>query len=250
MLTVLGIVLAYFLGSIPTGYIIAKANGVDIQKIGSGNIGATNVLRSVGRGAAAIVIITDPLKGMVAVWLSMFAGLGEWGILLCGLAAVMGNNYNIFLGFKGGKGIATSIGVFIVLAPLSTTLGIIMGVFTIVLCRYVSMGSMIGMSTTPLFLALHRPEFTGPKMVLSVTLLLLSMWRHRTNLVRLAQGVERRIGERAATTPSAATSSAAAVTLPAANTSDTADASEDTKPADVTEPADVSEPADVAEASE
>jgi glycerol-3-phosphate acyltransferase PlsY len=196
MLTVLGIVLAYFLGSIPTGYIIAKANGVDIQQIGSGNIGATNVLRAVGRGAAAIVIITDPLKGMVAVWLAMLAGLGEWGVLLCGLAAVLGNNYNIFLGFKGGKGIATSIGVFIVLAPLSTSLGIIMGVFTIALCRYVSMGSMIGMSVTPLFMALHRPEFTGPKMVLSVTLLLLSMWRHRSNLVRLAQGVERRIGER------------------------------------------------------
>lgn len=213
MLTVLGIVLAYFLGSIPTGYIIAKANGVDIQRIGSGNIGATNVLRSVGRGAAAIVIITDPLKGMVAVWLAMLVGLSEWGILLCGLAAVLGNNYNIFLGFRGGKGIATSIGVFIVLAPLSTTLGIIMGVFTIVLCRYVSMGSIIGMSTTPLFMALHRPEFTGPKMVLSVTLLLLSMWRHRSNLVRLAQGVERRIGERA--------TGVAASVAPAIDTSDT-----------------------------
>ena len=219
MLTVLGIVLAYFLGSIPTGHIIAKANGVDIQKIGSGNIGATNVLRAVGRGAAAIVIITDPLKGMVAVWLAMLAGLSEWSILLCGLAAVLGNNYNIFLGFKGGKGIATSIGVFIVLAPLSTTLGIIMGVFTIVLCRYVSMGSMIGMSVTPLFLALHRPEFTGPKMVLSVTLLLLSMWRHRSNLVRLAQGVERRIGERV--------TGVATSVAPAIETSD----AEDTEPA-------------------
>lgn len=197
MLTVLGVLLAYFLGSIPTGYIIAKAHGVDIQKIGSGNIGATNVLRAIGRGAASIVIITDPLKGMVAVWLAMLAGLGEWGVILCGLAAVLGNNYNIFLGFKGGKGIATSIGVCIVLAPLSTTLGVIMGVFTIVLCRYVSLGSMIGMSVTPLFLSLHRPEFTTPKIVLSVTLLLLSMWRHRSNLIRLAQGTERRIGERA-----------------------------------------------------
>ncbi len=196
MLVIIGIILAYLLGSIPTGYLVARANGVNIQQIGSGNIGATNVLRAVGRGAAAIVIIADPLKGMVAVWLAMLANLGGWGTVLCGLAAVLGNNFNIFLRLKGGKGIATSIGVFIALAPVSTSLGILMGVFTIVLCRYVSMGSMIGMSVTPLFLALHRPEFSVPKMCLSVTLLVLSVMRHRNNLERLAKGTERRIGER------------------------------------------------------
>ncbi|MEM6431114.1 MAG: glycerol-3-phosphate 1-O-acyltransferase PlsY [Deinococcota bacterium] len=200
MLVIVGIVAAYLLGSIPTGYLVARANGVNIQQIGSGNIGATNVLRAVGRGAAAIVIIADPLKGMVAVWLAMLANLGGWGTVLCGLAAVLGNNFNIFLRLKGGKGIATSIGVFIVLAPVSTSLGIVMGVFAIVLCRYVSMGSMIGMSVTPLFLALHRPEFSVPKMCLSVTLFILSVVRHRNNLERLAKGTERRIGERAGVT--------------------------------------------------
>ncbi|MEM7735842.1 MAG: glycerol-3-phosphate 1-O-acyltransferase PlsY [Deinococcota bacterium] len=196
MLVIIGIVMAYLLGSIPTGYIVARVNGVNIQQIGSGNIGATNVLRAVGRGAAAIVIIADPLKGMVAVWLAMLANLGGWGVVLCGLAAVLGNNFNIFLQLKGGKGIATSIGVFIALAPVSTSLGILMGVFAIVLCRYVSMGSMIGMSVTPLFLTLHRPEFSVPKIFLSVTLFLLSVLRHRNNLERLAKGTERRIGER------------------------------------------------------
>ena len=190
------LVIGYFLGTVPTGYLIARARGVDIQKIGSGNIGATNVLRSVGTLPALIVVIADPLKGALAVSLPIALGVSSWGVALVGLATVLGNNFNIFLHLKGGKGIATSMGVFLVLAPAATLAAVAIGLFTMIVGRYVSLGSLVGMVSAPLFLI--SGSWSPASLFLAVAMALLALFRHRQNLVRLAQGTERRLGDKAA----------------------------------------------------
>lgn len=190
------LVVGYLIGSFPTGYWVAKSHGVEIQKIGSGNIGATNVLRAVGVLPAIIVVIADPLKGMLAVLIADLMGVSEWGLVLAGLAAVLGHNFNIFLGFKGGKGIATSLGVGIAIAPAAALAAAAIGLFTMVAGRYVSLGSVVGLVAAPLFLVM-QPTFTLPQLCLFLSLSTLAVIRHRENLIRLAKGNERRIGEKA-----------------------------------------------------
>lgn len=194
LLFALSVVLGYLLGSVPTGYLVARAKGIDIQKVGSGNIGATNVLRAVGALPAAVVVIFDPLKGALAVMVAMLLGLGEWGMVLAGLAAVLGNNFNVFLKLRGGKGIATSLGVFFVIAPAVTLAAAAIGIFAIVVGRYVSLGSLVGMFSAPLLLLMG--DWSPASLLLAIALFALAMLRHRDNLVRLWQGTERRFGER------------------------------------------------------
>lgn len=195
VLFAMSIVVGYFLGSIPTGYLVAKANGVDIQKVGSGNIGATNVLRAVGLIPAIIVILADPLKAMLAVFLSIAFGVSEWGVALTALATVLGNNFNIFLRLRGGKGIATSLGAFMLISPAVTLAAALIGIFTIAVGRFVSLGALVALFSAPLLVALS--SFTFPSFTLAILLCLLAMFRHRQNLVRLSTGSERRLGEKA-----------------------------------------------------
>ena len=115
-------VVGYLLGTIPTGYLVARWRGVDIQQVGSGNIGATNVLRALGVLPAAMVMVLDPVKGALAALLPTVLGAGGWTVALSGLAAVVGNSFNVWLRLRGGKGIATSIGVFLVVDPLTAAL--------------------------------------------------------------------------------------------------------------------------------
>jgi acyl phosphate:glycerol-3-phosphate acyltransferase len=194
--TLLFMAIGYFIGTIPTGYLVARARGIDIQKVGSGNIGATNILRSVGVVPAIIVILLDPLKGFVATLFPMLFLQSAWTIALAGFATVLGNNFNVFLKMRGGKGIATSLGVFLAIDPIVTLLSLILGVSTIALGRYVSMGSIIGLMAPPLML-LARGNFLFPYFYLSIAMALLAIWRHRENIQRLAKGVERRLGEKA-----------------------------------------------------
>lgn len=201
VLTTLAFMLiGYFVGTIPTGYLVAKAKGINIQKTGSGNIGATNVLRSVGLGPALIVLLLDPLKGFLAVLFPILLLQSSWTIALAGLATVLGNNFNIFLKLRGGKGIATSMGAFLAIDPLATLLAIVIGVTTIYLGRYVSLGSLIGMLAAPL-LILARGNFVPAYFYLALSLAFLAFLRHRENIKRLAQGVERRIGDKAKDPP-------------------------------------------------
>lgn len=188
-------VIGYLLGTIPSGYLIARMYGVDIQKVGSGNIGATNVLRAVGVLPAIMVVLLDPLKGALATLLPVLIGVDPTGVALTGLAAVLGNNFNVFLKLKGGKGIATSIGVFLVIDPLVTLLAVILGIFTIAVGRFVSLGSLVGMVAAPLLLLASR-RADLPSLLLAAALALLAAYRHRENLVRLARGTERRLGEK------------------------------------------------------
>ncbi len=190
----------YFIGTIPTGYFVARAKGIDIQKMGSGNIGATNVLRSVGLGPALIVLLLDPLKGFLATLFPMLLLQDSWTIALTALATVLGNNFNIFLKLRGGKGIATSMGAFLAIDPLITLLSLVIGVTTIYLSRYVSLGSIIGMMSAPIML-LARGNFVIPYFFLGIAFAALAFLRHSENIKRLAQGVERRLGEKTKASP-------------------------------------------------
>jgi acyl phosphate:glycerol-3-phosphate acyltransferase len=193
--TLLFMGIGYFIGTIPTGYLVAKARGIDIQKVGSGNIGATNILRSVGVVPAIIVVLLDPLKGFLATLFPILFLQSSWTIALAGFATVLGNNFNVFLKMRGGKGIATSLGVFMAIDPVVTLLSMVIGISTIALGRFVSLGSIIGLMCPPLML-LARGNFQFPYFYLAVALSVLAIWRHRENIGRLAKGVERRLGEK------------------------------------------------------
>jgi len=190
------VLLAYLTGSIPSGYIVARVRGVNIQQVGSGNIGVTNVLRAVGTVPAVLVAVADPLKGVLAALLPLWFGLGPWWAAACGLAVVLGNDYNVFLKFRGGKGIATSFGVLIVFSPVSALVSLFLGIYAIALSRFVSLGSLIGLATAPL-LQLLLPGTEPAYTVLAFALALLGTWRHRDNIARLAAGNENRLGRKA-----------------------------------------------------
>ncbi|MCX7740246.1 MAG: glycerol-3-phosphate 1-O-acyltransferase PlsY [Meiothermus sp.] len=188
------LLLAYLFGAIPAGAWLARGYGVDIQKVGSGNIGATNVLRTLGVGPALLVAAFDVLKGGIAVLVARWAGLE--GPLLGGVAvaAVLGHNYSVFLRFTGGKGVATSFGTLLFLDPGVALLTFPVGVLTMLLTRFVSAGSMVGgVTAVVLAFAMGRPLWFVGTLILLVGLI---FWTHRENIRRLQQGSERRLGEK------------------------------------------------------
>ena len=183
---------AYLLGAIPTGLIIARLRGIDIRQSGSGNIGATNVLRSVGPWAALMVMLIDPLKGVLAVLIPTALGLGPWWISAAAIAAALGNGYNAFLRFRGGKGVATSLGVFLMLDPWVALTALAIFALTVTFGRMVSLASLVAMSSTPLLLLLSGAPIST--VLVATALAALTILRHRDNLERLAAGTERRLG--------------------------------------------------------
>ena len=191
---VLVLVLAYLFGSIPAGVLVARTYGVDIRKVGSGNIGATNVLRTLGWGPALVVAFFDVFKGGIAVLIARASGLEDWLLGGVALAAILGHNYSLFLGFKGGKGVATSFGTLLFLDPILALWTFPIGVSVMLITRYVSAGSMAGsVAATVLALALGRPPWEVATVFLMAALI---FWTHRENLKRLWEGTERRLGER------------------------------------------------------
>lgn len=197
---VMGIVLSYLIGSIPTAYLYGRlARGIDIRGHGSGNIGATNTFRVLGRGPGIFVLCCDILKGVVAV-VAVASILNISGVLAraaLGLAAVSGHNWTIFLNFKGGKGIATSLGILIGLAVsfpglwLPLGLSLVLWVIVFVMSGYVSLASMVAAVGLPIFvLFLHR---SSEMAILSAVLCILVIIRHKTNMTRLLSGTENRV---------------------------------------------------------
>lgn len=201
------LVLAYLVGSLPTGYLVGRARGIDLRSQGSGNIGATNALRILGKPAGIFVLVVDALKGWVGVSMvpalavSMIGappGVGEaslsWCSILGGVGAVLGHNFTCWLRFKGGKGIATSAGVLAGLLPLPFL--VVLGTFLVVLgvFRIVSLASVTAAAVLPVATVYwHRqPSLIGFSTVLAA----LAIWRHRSNLRRLRDGTEPRIGQR------------------------------------------------------
>ena len=138
------LLLAYLFGSIPAGVLVARTYGVDIRKVGSGNIGATNVLRALGWGPALVVAFFDVFKGGIAVLVARAFGLSDWMLGGVALMAVLGHNYSVFLRFRGGKGVATSFGTLLFLDPALALWTFPIGLSVILLTRYVSAGSMTG----------------------------------------------------------------------------------------------------------
>lgn len=193
----LALLVAYLVGSIPTAYLVGRANGVDLRTVGSGNLGATNVLRTLGWKFGLFVYVADMLKGFLPVWLlPRFAGVEPgwpWGVSF-GVLAIAGHVRPVFLrGKGGGKGVATASGVFLALAPVPFLCAFGAFVVTAALSKYVSLGSLVGALVLPLALLLQDRALT-PLVVVSGLVSAFVFWTHRENIVRLRHGNERRIG--------------------------------------------------------
>lgn len=197
MTAALALALAYLLGAVPFSYLVARRFGVaDVRKVGSGNVGATNVMRSAGKTAGLIAFGLDTCKGAVAALLAeRLAGPG-WLPPLCALVAVLGHMYPVWLGFRGGKGVATGAGAFLPLAPQATLGALLVFVLALALLRYVSLASMLAaLSLAGLAFWLETPLPTACCIALASFLIVA---KHHTNLVRLWNGTENRLGSKAA----------------------------------------------------
>jgi glycerol-3-phosphate acyltransferase PlsY len=191
-------IVAYLLGSIPVGWIVARLfYKKDIRKEGSGNIGATNALRTFGTTVGVTVMVLDMLKGMFAVlWARQFFPAAHALIPICGLLAILGHVFPIWLKFKGGKGVATAGGVFLALAPLSLLFAIISFVLVVAKTRYVSLGSIVGACVFGLSIVVFqiaKHEINWALLVLAVIVVLMIIIKHRQNIQRLRQGQENKI---------------------------------------------------------
>ena len=217
ILTALG---AYLLGSIPFGYLAAKAKGIDITKVGSGNIGATNALRVLGKPAGIFVLVMDVVKGYVAValltpmvfnqfdiWLHRHFS-GSWDyfqyqpvelqtrlFVIAGIFAVLGHNYTCWLKFKGGKGIATTAGVYLALAPWALLVALVVFILAIFLTKYVSVGSIAAAIALPAAVWVLQPHnlLLG---IVTTALGALAVYKHKGNIQRLRAGTENRLGKK------------------------------------------------------
>jgi glycerol-3-phosphate acyltransferase PlsY len=189
------LVLAYLFGSIPAGAWIARTYGVNIQKVGSGNTGATNILRTLGWGPALVVALFDVLKGGIAVLIARLFGVEGLLLGMVALAAVLGHNYSVFLLFRGGKGVSTSLGTTLFLDPTVGLGTLVIGLAVIALTRFVSAGSMIGgLTAFVMALLLARPAWEALTFLFMGALI---FWTHRENIKRLQAGNERKFGEKA-----------------------------------------------------
>ncbi len=189
------VALSYLIGSIPFGVILgSRLAGVDVRKCGSGNTGAANVLRTLGLPFAMSTFLLDTLKGAAAVWMSRTAGLGPGWTAAAGAAAVAGHNWPVWLRFRGGKGIATTFGfVLATMPPVGAMMAVIWAV-VVAVCRYASVGSMVGVAATPLaaWLLAYPREYVA----VCVLLALSAVIRHRSNIRRLATNTESKFGVR------------------------------------------------------
>ena len=190
--------MAYLLGSVPTGFLTGKARGVDIRKVGSGNIGATNVFRALGKPAGVFVLVIDGLKGYAAcAWLVdvvlRHSTADETALrIVAGLAAVLGHNYTCWLRFRGGKGIATSAGVLAALVP--GALIIILSIWVVIFAasRYVSLASICASFALPFATWITKDNLT--LVLVTAGMAILAIYKHRSNIRRLLHGTEHRVG--------------------------------------------------------
>ncbi len=186
-------VIGFTFGSIPFGIIVARARGVDLKKVGSRNIGATNVLRSLGKWPAVFTLLGDMLKGTVAVAFARYLEVGPFFEGLAGFSAILGHNYSFFLGFRGGKGVATSLGVLAIYAPFPFLVTVIIWLIVVIFSKISSMGALIAFGLMPLNVFLFDQK---EKLFVSLLITAVIFLRHRDNIQRLLNGTERRIGQR------------------------------------------------------
>ena len=194
MLPIVGVLIVYLAGSIPSAYIAGKARGVDLRKHGSGNLGATNVARVLGTRIAAIVFIADLLKGFLPVYfLPRYTETlrPELWALAYGVAAILGHVKPIFLlGKGGGKGVATASGVFLALAFVPMLIAEVVWIAVFYFTRYVSLASLVGATVLPISILLLSRDPRSPVFISSVVIALFVFWTHRANIERLRRGEE------------------------------------------------------------
>jgi acyl phosphate:glycerol-3-phosphate acyltransferase len=189
---------AYFLGSIPFGYLIVHlASGRDIRSEGSGNIGAANVTRRAGAAAGVVTLLLDAGKGTLAVWLAQHASAGNirW-MMLAAVAAVVGHVFPVWLRFRGGKGVATGLGVMLLICAKAVALAVILWILVVGFWRYASLGSMAAAAAMPIFVYFLYAPPLAPALPVSIgttAISILVLWMHRPNLQRLIQGTENRL---------------------------------------------------------
>lgn len=187
-------IIAYLLGNVATSYIVSKVFGkIDIREYGSGNAGSTNVLRVLGAKAAVIAFSGDVLKGTAAVLIGRYIG-GSYGEILAGIFVIAGHNWPVFLGGKGGKGIATTIGLMLPIDPLMVVLILIVGIIVIITTRYVSLASITGVTIYPIAMIVTKKpaEYIAFSLILSA----IAIYRHRANINRLLKGTESKFGQK------------------------------------------------------
>jgi len=203
---------AYLLGSIPAGFLAAKAKGIDIRSVGSGNIGATNAMRVLGKPAGIFVLLMDVAKGYVAahflpslllnVMLSNIDTISPFVVdefptlqIIAAIFAVLGHNYTCWLKFKGGKGIATTAGVYLALAPWGLLIALIVFILAVLVTRYVSVGSIAAAAALPVTVWVLTPNnlFLG---IVTTALGALAIYKHKGNIQRLMAGTENRLGQK------------------------------------------------------
>jgi acyl phosphate:glycerol-3-phosphate acyltransferase len=194
MKAVLAVTLGYFVGSIPFAYLLSRHRGIDLRRTGSGNVGASNVLRTTGVRAAVLALVVDGVKGMLAVLMAQLLWASLVTTVAAAFASVVGHVYPVWLRFRGGKGVATAAGAFAVLAP--EALGIASCVFAIavLVTRFISVGSIAGALTLVLVAAIS--DVPGVVVIGATASTLIIIYRHRENVARLVAGTERRIGQR------------------------------------------------------
>ncbi|MDY6153994.1 MAG: glycerol-3-phosphate 1-O-acyltransferase PlsY [Terrisporobacter sp.] len=193
------IITAYLLGNISTSYIVAKRlAGVDIRTQGSGNAGSTNVLRTLGKKAGALTFIGDVLKGLIAVLIARFIAYGvnlddTTCAYIAVVAVVLGHNYPVFLGFKGGKGVATSLGSMLGMNPLVALLCLGFFIIIVAITKYVSLGSMLGIGLSPVIMMInHNTKGVLVTLFLTISVVI----THKENIKRLLNGTERKLGQK------------------------------------------------------
>ena len=189
---ILLVVAAYLLGSIPFGYLIVRGkSGADIRETGSGGTGATNVSRRAGKAAGVLTLLLDAAKGCVAVLIAKSFGGDDWVIAAAAIAALVGHIFPVWLGFRGGKGVATGVGIFLVLAPIALLCAGVVFVAIVVFTRFVSLGSLTAAVLIPVLVWLQSDS--QPLLVAAVAGAALIVFAHRGNIQRLASGTESRI---------------------------------------------------------
>ncbi|WP_455538489.1 glycerol-3-phosphate 1-O-acyltransferase PlsY [Terrisporobacter sp.] len=193
------VIIAYLLGNISTSYIVAKRLiGVDIRTQGSGNAGSTNVLRTLGKKAGALTFIGDVLKGMIAVLIArLIAYIVHLDQTTCAyiavVAVVLGHNYPVFLGFKGGKGVATSLGSMLAMNPVVALTCLGFFIIIVAITKYVSLGSILGIGLSPiLMIIINKPKGVLVTLFLTISVAI----THKENIKRLINGTERKIGQK------------------------------------------------------
>jgi acyl phosphate:glycerol-3-phosphate acyltransferase len=193
-MTIVLTVFAYLVGSIPSGFILGRLAGVDVRTAGSGNIGATNVARVLGKGQGLLTLLADAAKGFIPVFIGQRLGLSDMALALLATTAFLGHLYPVFLKFQGGKGVATAFGDLLALAPQATLVLILVFAVAVLFSRRVSVGSMTAALAAPISLWFFSAplEFVAMAAIIGAMIVL----RHRDNIGRLLAGTEPRFGSR------------------------------------------------------